>query len=356
MTKTTLRPLRIGSLELTDLDELSSLRDDAEHLHWLWKRRASKDGEHAWCSTCEKTRRFHRSHTRASYTCGSCGTHVHPTAQTILQGSSTPLTIWFAAVQAIRTAPPQAPPRARELERTLGVPYATARRMRQRILADVNPAKHSHPAEANEIVRERLLEAATACIAEYGYDGARVRDIAERAGLSPAAVLYHFDTRAKVLLAALEWATRRAAERREAILNDLPDAAGRLAGLISLSIPSTEIVRTELQIWNEYFTRRARGELPGADSEFASHYRRSFELVIEQGVSDNQFRTDPEQVPELIEELLALVDGLAIAILVGRPWMPVDRSVHIVSRFIRRELDVDITDRINELLLANPRP
>lgn len=355
MTRTTLKPLRIGSLDLTELDELSSLSGDEEQLHWLWRRRASEDGEHAWCSTCERTRRFHRSHTRASYTCGSCGSHVHPTAQTILQGSSTPLATWFAAVRAIRTAP-QAPPRARELEQTLGVPYATARRMRQRILADVTPVKHNQPAEASERVRERLLEAATACIAEHGYDGARVKDIAERADLSPAAVLYHFDTRAKVLMAALEWATHRAARRREAILKDHHDAAAQLAGLLALSIPSTEIVRTELLIWNEYWARTARGELLGADSAFALHYRQSFEVVIEQGMRDNQFRVDPEQVPDLIEELLALVDGLAIAMLVERPWMPAERSVHILNRFIRRELDVDLTDRINELMLAHPRP
>jgi AcrR family transcriptional regulator len=40
--------------------------------------------------------------------------------------------------------------------------------------------------------RAALLQAATTVFAEQGYDGARVRDIAERAGANIAAINYHF--------------------------------------------------------------------------------------------------------------------------------------------------------------------
>jgi AcrR family transcriptional regulator len=50
---------------------------------------------------------------------------------------------------------------------------------------------------------ERLLRAAADVFARRGYDGARVTDIAERAGLSNGALYAHFASKAELLLGAL---------------------------------------------------------------------------------------------------------------------------------------------------------
>jgi len=66
--------------------------------------------------------------------------------------------------------------------------------------------------------RERLLRAAADVFAERGYDGARVADVAEAAGLSNGAMYAYFTSKADLLVGAL-----RAHGRR--VLDELMSAA-----------------------------------------------------------------------------------------------------------------------------------
>src|SRR3954469_21415356 len=57
--------------------------------------------------------------------------------------------------------------------------------------------------------RDRLLRAASDAFARRGYDGARVTDIAERAGLSNGALYAYFGSKADLLVGALRAHGRR---------------------------------------------------------------------------------------------------------------------------------------------------
>ena len=57
--------------------------------------------------------------------------------------------------------------------------------------------------------RERIIGAATAVFAEYGYAGGSVRTIADRIGVSPASLLQHFGSKEGLLMAVLEDWDRR---------------------------------------------------------------------------------------------------------------------------------------------------
>ena len=59
------------------------------------------------------------------------------------------------------------------------------------------------PGVTAEETRAKLLEAAAAAFAEQGYDGARVGEIARRAGLSTGAIYAHYPTKAALLVEAL---------------------------------------------------------------------------------------------------------------------------------------------------------
>src|SRR3989304_2626879 len=75
--------------------------DDDACLEWLWLNRFSADGVHAECPKCDTERPFKRYATaqqRQSWTCTTCGHHVHPTAGTIFPKSSTSLHLWFYAM------------------------------------------------------------------------------------------------------------------------------------------------------------------------------------------------------------------------------------------------------------------
>lgn len=109
---------------------MADFPDDAACLTWLWRTRYSPDGEHADCPKCGVTRTFRRYETtqqRQSWTCTTCGHHLHPTAGTIFEGSSTSLHLWFYGVYLMTST--RCGISAKQLERELGVTYKTAWRM-----------------------------------------------------------------------------------------------------------------------------------------------------------------------------------------------------------------------------------
>src|SRR6266487_5120901 len=109
--------------------------DDAACLDRLWRDRFAPDGHHAKCPRCERERKFHRTKTRASYTCDSCGLHVHPMKGTIFEKSTTSLQLWFYAIYLIAST--RCGISAKQLERELGVTYKTAHRMMKRIRTEL---------------------------------------------------------------------------------------------------------------------------------------------------------------------------------------------------------------------------
>jgi AcrR family transcriptional regulator len=63
-----------------------------------------------------------------------------------------------------------------------------------------------------------ILEAAIAVMTEKGYHGTSVRDIAVRAGLSPAALYYHFESKQDVLATIMERGIEELLRRTRAAL------------------------------------------------------------------------------------------------------------------------------------------
>lgn len=109
--------------------------DDASCLDKLWRDRYAPDGHTADCPRCKKPRRFHRTKTRASYTCDTCGLHIHPMKGTIFEKSTTSLQLWFYAIYLVAST--RCGISAKQLERELGVTYKTAWRMLNKIRTEL---------------------------------------------------------------------------------------------------------------------------------------------------------------------------------------------------------------------------
>lgn len=93
-------------------------------LEWL-KNFLYPDG--IFCKKCDAITPHFRVSSRKSYSCQTCGHHVHPTAGTIYHKSTTPLTDWFYAVYLMAST--RCGISAKQIERELGVTYKTAWRM-----------------------------------------------------------------------------------------------------------------------------------------------------------------------------------------------------------------------------------
>ncbi|MEV4227572.1 TetR/AcrR family transcriptional regulator [Streptomyces bobili] len=76
--------------------------------------------------------------------------------------------------------------------------------------------------DRSRATRQRLLEAAVACLAEHGWAGSTVSVVAERAGVSRGAAQHHFPTREDLFTAAVEYV---AEERSRALRALFPQGA-----------------------------------------------------------------------------------------------------------------------------------
>ena len=115
--------------------------DDESCLQALWRKRYAPDGEHTHCPKCDADRPFKRYETeqqRQSWTCTTCGHHLHPTAGTVFHKSSTSLHLWFYAMYLMTST--RCGISAKQLEREIGCTYKTAWRMahliRSELMAD----------------------------------------------------------------------------------------------------------------------------------------------------------------------------------------------------------------------------
>ncbi|MFD7505729.1 TetR/AcrR family transcriptional regulator [Streptomyces sp. NPDC059850] len=104
--------------------------------------------------------------------------------------------------------------------------------------------------DRSRATRQRLLEAAVACLAAHGWAGSTVSVVAERAGVSRGAAQHHFPTREDLFTAAVE----HVSEQRSAELRAHAPAGG---GTARTHAVVTELVdlytgplfRAALQLW-----------------------------------------------------------------------------------------------------------
>lgn len=115
----------------------------------------------------------------------------------------------------------------------------------------VTEADRAPKQDRSRVTRQRLLEAAVACLAEHGWAGSTVSVVAERAGVSRGAAQHHFRTREELFTAAVEYV----AEERSAALRGLfpgrgaagADRTAVVAALVDLY--TGPLFRAALHLW-----------------------------------------------------------------------------------------------------------
>ncbi len=110
------------------------------------------------------------------------------------------------------------------------------------------------PQDRGRATRRRLLEAAVACLAEYGWTGSTVAVVAERAGVSRGAAQHHFPTREDLFTAAVEYvAEERSAALRRGLLSPARLIVGpaRTYPVVDelVALCTGPLFRAALQLW-----------------------------------------------------------------------------------------------------------
>jgi AcrR family transcriptional regulator len=100
--------------------------------------------------------------------------------------------------------------------------------------------------------RQRILEAAVACLAEHGWSGSTVAVVCTRAGVSRGAAQHHFRTREELFTAAIahvaeQWLTA-VRERALALPREGPDRTYAVVDML-VAVHTGPLFRAALHLW-----------------------------------------------------------------------------------------------------------
>jgi AcrR family transcriptional regulator len=182
--------------------------------------------------------------------------------------------------------------------------------------------------------REQMLQAALDVIVERGYPDTRITDVAERAGASPALVIYYFKTRDQLLTEAMRYAEDawyEAGLRRTAAI---ATAAGQLEEIVAMTcLPEEDTEpRDSWLLWLDLWAQSARN--PGVSAvwqKFEERWRETIKSLVLTGQADGEFAA--LDAGDFAVLLSALLDGFAVQIALEDSRAASARAFELTMRF-----------------------
>jgi len=200
-------------------------------------------------------------------------------------------------------------------------------------MADPAPAT-----ENNEARRIQMLRAAAELICERGFSETRISDVAKRAGVSSALVIYYFGTRDRLLVDALRYSEESFYEAAEQMLAEVPSLRDRLSLLIQWTcVPEgNNEIPGAWGLWFDLWAQAFRhDEVKAGRVELDARWRRMIVDAVESAELESE--VDPRM---FALEFSALLDGLSIQVALEDPEVDSTVAYDIAMRFAERELDM----------------
>ena len=198
----------------------------------------------------------------------------------------------------------------------------------------------ARPAPQQRPTRERILDAACDVIAESGMDDVRIARIATLAGVSPALVHYHFDTREALLGQALEHSFEIVGDLRLTDADTARWTAGqRLGWMIDACMPDADLGERDWKLWVELWLRAVRlPALRPVAAELYARYHAWFAEAVEEGIAAGEF--GGVDVDAVVSRLIGLVDSLGLRALLDDPAMDLARARGLIRATLAADLGV----------------
>ena len=187
--------------------------------------------------------------------------------------------------------------------------------------------------------REQMLRAALDVIAERGYPESRIADVAERAGTSPALVIYYFKTKDQLLTEAIRFSEDSWYEAGMRRMAEIPTAAGKLEEIVAMScLPEADCEPTSSwALWLDLWAQAVRHpEVAGVRQKFDERWRDLICSLVVTGQEAGEFGpVDPVDFAVLLS---ALLDGLAVQIALADPAVDAHRAYELSMQFAAGQL------------------
>ena len=186
-----------------------------------------------------------------------------------------------------------------------------------------------------DLRREQMLRAALEVICERGYPDTRIADVAERAGVSPALVIYYFKTKDQLLTEAIRYSEDGWYSDGQRRLAALPSSAARLEEFVAMNcLPEDDPEpRGSWLLWLDFWAQAARNaEVAGLRQKSDERWRDLIVSLVQAGQEAGEFR-DVNAVDFAIL-LSGLLDGLAIQIALKDPVVDPVTAFELSMRFV----------------------
>ncbi len=166
---------------------------------------------------------------------------------------------------------------------------------------------------------------------ERGAVGVRVKDIAERAGITPSSVLYYYPRIDELMMEVSREAMERYAERRSRRVRALDEPIQQLRLAIHLGVPTGPDDEESRLLYELDAFIGSSSAFRVLSSSFFDRQVLLYQHVLESGAARGVFQlaTDSDS---LARGLVAMEDGLGLQVVVGHPSLDSSEAERILLR------------------------
>lgn len=189
-----------------------------------------------------------------------------------------------------------------------------------------------------DVRRIEILDATIAQIEEHGTALLRIADVAAALQVSPALVVYHFQTKEDLIAQAFATAAQRDLDTLVQLTEASGSALERLRVALAWYAPTGRAKGWRL--WIEGWAEGLRQPiLQQVGSDFDVAWRAALISIIDEGVAVGQFAT--EDAVGAAWRITALLDGLAVQVIVHNGLVSRDQLIGWTMQMVAYELSIE---------------
>ena len=179
--------------------------------------------------------------------------------------------------------------------------------------------------------RRQLANAGRRVLLERGAVGVRVKDIAERAGITPSSVLYYSPRLDELMIEVSRDAMERYAERRSRKVRALSDPVEQLRLAIRLGVPTGPDDEESRLLYELDAFVGSSTAFRVLSSSFFDRQAALYQQVLDAGAVRGAFEL-AAPADALARGLVAMEDGLGLQVVIGHPGLGCEEAQAILLR------------------------
>ena len=185
--------------------------------------------------------------------------------------------------------------------------------------------------QTREARRQQLIEATISTLATRGFARTTLTEVARAAGISHGLVLFHFETKEKLLIETLVFMTEEYHQNWQAALAAAPlDPAARLLAMIDADFAPAITTPARLGAWCAYWGEaQSRPIYQQACGEKDAAYARQLEAICAELVLAGGYKVDPTVAARILR---LVIEGTWLDMMtMQNPYLPAEAKRTVMS-------------------------